>query len=211
MTPVAFLGIGAAAFGIWTWAYQKMPRFTCVMLLLAGFLLTIGVPVLLDALARAIAGNAGTIVLGIVDLCGLWSFWHEVVRRHLHHRIRTPALSLVLGVALVLSWASLTSLLSEAVHSPVQAGSALSHATTAVRSGHAAAAVTPDKQMIVLVAAAVLLALLVIGGFRAERGGRGRSSARGGASRGGSPVASRIPVAPSGGRRPAALPGGKRR
>jgi hypothetical protein len=100
LTPAGVGGLllGTATILMWK---DRAPRFVAWLMLLAGGLLATTVAPYLGSLL-------GTQILGVgivvaVDIFGGIVFYHEAIKRHGMHHIRTPAVAAILGISLALS------------------------------------------------------------------------------------------------------------
>ena len=196
--PVTAAAI-CGAVGMLTWAYGKAARITAWAFGLAAFFAAIGITAWLDALAGLTSRGGGLAVFALVLTASGFAFYYEVIRKHKHHRIRTPVVAGIFGTAVVVAIGSISSLTASAGKTPVKAGQALGIAVTQIRSGKAAAAMPPGHQTTVLVMGLAIIGALVFAAVSFERRGKG-----------GRGIAGARPGLPAGGRRPAALPGRKR-
>ena len=167
----AVLGILAIAL----WRYKKLPRVQAVMFIAAAFFLTVGITIWLDALAGLTATGTGLTVLMVVLGLGAFVVWFEVIRKHKHHHIGTPAACIILGVALVLGIALWHELVHKTVKTVPKTGQALAQAVYQVRTGNAATALPPGEAHMVLLMAGAAFALLILLAVRHAGGKRGAS------------------------------------
>lgn len=165
----AILGI----FAIALWHYDKLRRVHNALFIASAALLTVGITVWLDALAGLTATGTGLTVLMVILGLGAFVVWFEVIRKHKHRRIGTPAACVVIGVALVLGIALWHELLHKTAKSVPKTGQALAQAVYQVRTGNAATALSPGEAHKYLLMGAGALLLLVILALRHERGKKG--------------------------------------
>jgi hypothetical protein len=177
---VAAYGLIAFFAGIMLWRYKKGHRFQAIFLGLAAALFAISVVPWTDALASLTSSGTGLAVLVIVMIVSGFGFWFEAIRKHMHHRIRTPVLAITFGTALVLTIGNAARLVKEAATSPGKTTAALAHAESQIRSGHAAALMPHQQALTYLAIAAGVVILLIVLAARMEKGK--------GASRGGMPA-----------------------
>jgi hypothetical protein len=170
-------GLVAAVLALAFWSYHKVPRLQAALFAVAGFTLTVAVTPWLDSLAGMSATPAGLTVLTGAVLLGAVGTWFEVVRKHKHHRIRTPVIAGTFGVTAVLAIADATALISNLGRSTRMTGSALSVAVERVRDGQAARAVAPDHRLVIAAIGIGIIAALVIIALKFEGGKKGVSRA----------------------------------
>jgi hypothetical protein len=183
-TDPLVLGLGAFAIGAALWAYKKMHRVTAWMFGAAAFAITVSVPSWLDSLASLTSTVAGMTGLTVATILLVLGFWFEAIRKHKHHRIRTPVISGLFGIALTLVFADWTKMISSLGTSTSQTGSALSSAMKHVQNGTAAHAVTPNhRALILLLAVAVIAAIVVLAVKLETKKGRGSISSGSGPRR----------------------------
>jgi hypothetical protein len=193
---VAGLVTGALALALW--AYHWLPRLQAALFLAAGFTVTIAVVPWLDALAGMASTPTGLTVLTGAVILGTLATWAEVVRKHKHHKVRTPVIAGTFGVTLVLTIAEGAALVANLGRSTRMTGRALALGVAQIRDGKAARAVAPDHRMVILAIGIGVIVALVVLALKFERGKKGSSRTLG-----------RTGV--SGMRRPAAaLPRGRR-
>ena len=218
---VVFAAIPGAT-AVLTWIYEHYPRLSAVAFALTAAILAVGFPRWLDALAGLTASKSGTAWLGFITAVSFICFWLEVfgvpggkrLRKMLapgataagprpkrrYHRIRTPAIGIVFGTALVLAVGSLNRLVTGAGVSATQTSKLASTAITDIQSGKAAHAM-PHQAQLIYAAVGVMVFLVLVGvAVHVERRKRGLGGKRGvpgmsgGAGR--SPAAAGLPGAP---------------
>lgn len=193
----AVLGLMAAAL----WHFHKLPRVQAFLFIASAFALTVGMTFWLDALAGLTATGTGlTVLLVILGLGGL-VVWFGVIRKHKHHHIWTNAICITFGVAVVLAISLWHTLLHKGVKTVPKTGQALAQAVYQVRSGHAATALPSGQAHEYLLAGVGALVLLVILGFKHERGKKGTSKSTPAITSGRSSSGSGRPAITSGRRR----------
>lgn len=119
---------------------------------------TVGVGAWVDAVAGLLSSGTGVVVLLILLLLSGAGFVFEVVLRHMHHHIRTPVISGVFGVTLMMAIGESGRLLSRAARSPGATAQALGSAVSQIKSGRAAAAVPPDHRWMIFGAGVAVFA-----------------------------------------------------
>lgn len=162
------------------WHYHKLPRFQAFLFTAAAFLLTVGVTVWLDALAGLTATGTGLTVLAVVLLLGGLAFWFEVIKKHKHHVIWTPVVGIVFGTAVVLGFALWPVLLHKGAKAAPKSGQALAQAMYQVSSGKAANAIPAGQSHTILLMGVGALVLLIIAGFKLEKGRKGGGASKSG-------------------------------
>jgi hypothetical protein len=152
-----------------------MRRVQGFLFIASAFFLTVGMTVWLDALAGLTAAGTGLTVLLVTLGLGILVVWFQVIRGHKHHHIWTNAICITFGVAVVLGIALWHVLLHKGVKTLPKTGQALAQGVLQVRSGNAATALPATQAHEYLLAGAGALILLVILGFKHERGKKGAS------------------------------------
>jgi hypothetical protein len=168
-------GAGALALALAFWAYHWMPRVQAALFCVAGFTITIAVVPWLDALAGMASTPTGLTVLTVAVILGVLAAWAEVVRKHKHHKIRTPVIAGTFGVTLVLAIADGAALIANLGRSTRMTGKALALGVAQIRDGKAARAVAPDHRMVIVAIGIGIIIALVIIALRFESGKKGRS------------------------------------
>lgn len=202
--PVA-AGAILGLIGMRLWHYHRMPRVQAALFAASAFLLTVGVTLWLDALAGLTGTGTGLTVLIVVLALGGLGAWFEVVHKHKHHRVLTPLICVVFGVAGVLGIALWQEIVRKSVKTSAKTGQALTQAITQIHSGNAGASMGRGEREEILLAGAGVLAFLVVLGFRHEKGKKGSSGG------GSSPAPARRGRAVGRGSAPRAITSGKRR
>jgi hypothetical protein len=175
--PVA-LGAVCFVIGAVLWRYKKLHRISGIGFLLGAFFLAVGVIPWLDALAALTATGTGVVVLLIADVVSGFGTWYEVIKKHMHHRIRTPVLCVAFGTSVVVTIGSLSRLLHEAATSPAKTTAALSQTVAQIKSGSAAHAMSGHQPLVILGVAALVMIVLIAAASRMEKtSGSGRGTA----------------------------------
>lgn len=171
------LALGCLGIGLLLWSYKKGPRFVAAFIGAAGFGFTIAIPPWRDALASVTQSGPALVILLFLTVGSGICFWFEAVRKHKHHRIRTPVVSATFGTVLVLAIANTDLMLSSLGKSFAKTGTTLHHTVAQVHSGAAARGVQPDHRMFILGVGLAILIMIVVVGIRMDKrkpgGGRG--------------------------------------
>lgn len=201
------LALVVGASGLAFWHHERMPRVQAFLIGFAAFLTTIGLTVWSDALASLVQSDLALGVLAAVTAVGGLCFWFQVIRKHKHHPVLTPLISVVFGTALVLFFGSLGTIAKRGLFNPSKAAQAFSGTVARINSGKAAQAAMAGqgshRTMVLAIGGAVIIALVFFG-MRLR--GRKKSSSPFGGRPGGAPS---FPAAPPGGRK--AIPAGRRK
>jgi hypothetical protein len=168
-------GVGALALALAFWAYHRMPRVQAALFCVAGFTVTVGVVPWLDALAGMASTPTGLTVLTVAVILGTLATWAEVIRKHKHHKIRTPVIAGTFGVTLVLAIADGAALIANLGRSARMTGAALSMGVGRIRDGKAARAIAPDHRALILAIGIGVIVALVVVALKFEGGKKGSS------------------------------------
>lgn len=155
------LAVGFTGLGGVLWAYGWFHRMNAWAFGAGAWFWVLAVAPWLALLASWTASEDGLVGLVFVDIATGIGFLAEAIHGAKYHRLRTPLITFTFGTALVLSVARWHQIRANIGHGFSFSGKGLNHAIHSIRSGQAAATVTPNNRLIYAVAVLLLVAALI--------------------------------------------------